>query len=145
PGLVVDRGLGHHDGRAVRRGLRERLVDRVDLDVRPRLGEVGAARGEPAPADLVGRLPHRVPLEAGDLRDLPAEQGRVELARPGLVGDGDVDVGDVAVCHVASLHAGPALAGPVPTLDPRADTSDRTAPPGCATARAARGRGPRAR
>src|SRR5690606_7772840 len=82
------------------------LVDRVDLDVRPRLREPLAARREGASADLVGGLPHRVPLEAGDIGDLPAEQARVELRRPREVGDGDVDVSDVAVGHGRPLVDG---------------------------------------
>ncbi|MBT0993212.1 hypothetical protein KIN34_02770 [Cellulomonas sp. DKR-3] len=75
--------------------LGEGLVDRVDLDVAAWLGEDLGARCEAAAADLVGRLPHGVALEAGDLRDLPAEEAAVEAAGGLVVRDRDVDVRDV--------------------------------------------------
>ncbi|BDZ42446.1 hypothetical protein GCM10025865_17450 [Paraoerskovia sediminicola] len=102
PARRRDLGLRHLDGTAELGHLRERVVDRVDLDVAARLREPLAARGQTAAADPVRRTPHGVALEPGHLGDLPAEQSAVEPGRPVHVGDRDVDVCDVSVCHDVS-------------------------------------------
>src|SRR5690606_4556108 len=104
PTGLADRVLAHQDLPALLGHLRQRVVDRVDLDIAPRLAEALAARRQPASAGLVGRLPHGVALVAGHLGDLPAEERAVEALGLLHVTHRDVDVGDVAVGHAASSH-----------------------------------------
>src|SRR6478736_8971227 len=113
PARLADLRLGPHHSPAELGHLAQRVVDRVDLDVRPRPVEVLVPRREPAAADLVRRLPHRVALVARVLLDLPAEQGAVEALRPVDVVDRDVDVRDVPVCHAQT----PATGDPAPLRD----------------------------